>query len=212
MQIVTSFSPNRIDRQQYCLATWQKYGVPIVAVQGRDELDRMSPHFSGVSWAVCDECPPKITTLAAQATDSPILLVNSDISIKNTRDDFFCDWSPQPDRILKVGIRHDRQANGHKKLNRYGIDAFLITPTMAKELPELGFRIGQPAWDYWFVFHFHAIGYAIATKKSHGLIHAVHDRNWSDENHAAGIEILSRHYGINKSGLTRTIQRITKRK
>jgi hypothetical protein len=216
MKIVTSFAPERQERQQYCLESWQKYGHKIIAVQTTKEMPAMQATYAGVQWVESFSDRPLVKEMAdvATAENDWVLLVNSDISIKNTVEDFDSDWTAPKRRrpeVLRIGIRWDREANGYKKLNQYGIDAFLLSPTMAATLPELGFRIGQPAWDYWLVWHFHALGYAVSTKKTLGLIHAKHERTWTDSHHANGMQLLTDHYGVVQKDATRTIQRLTGR-
>lgn len=217
MRIVTSFAPGREARQHYCLATWRAYGLPIVAVQTAAEMPAMVSQYTDVDWIRSASDRPLIKELAEVAitTGEPVLIVNSDISIKNTFADFRRDWlSPnhQHPGMLRVGIRWDRRSDGHKVMQKYGIDVFLITPPMAASLPELGFQIGKPGWDYWLVLHFASLGYRLSTKKSVGLIHSRHALNWTKQDQASRKQIFFDHYGFTASEATRTVQKLTGRK
>jgi len=210
MKIVTSFSPNRIERQQYCVSTWAKYGLPIVAVQTTGEAAQMQEHYPGVTFVETDKTGiahsrprcPTIAAMCAQATDEDILLINSDISVKDTGAQFRHAWMRDRGRRLVVGIRKDfDRVGGEKWLNPYGIDAYRITPEMAgvvlaeEDRLGLGFAIGCPGWDYWIAWLLWYHGHTIEVAKS-SLLHPIHEWNWTKEQHAHALEMLIKHYRL----------------
>jgi len=54
IRIVTSFSSQRTERQLACLASWQRLGMSIVAVQPEHEIESMAAVYAGVQWLPCD--------------------------------------------------------------------------------------------------------------------------------------------------------------
>lgn len=170
IRIVTSFSPHRTDRQVACLASWRRFGVAIVAVQPAREIDAMAATYEGVEWIACEGQRPTIAELASVASDGPILLINSDIAIESTLPEFRRDWLAIEDKVLRVGCRWEIPVGGKPHLQRWGIDAFLITPEMLDDFRDAGFAIGQPAWDYWIVLHYASLGYTIRAKTDRGLL------------------------------------------
>ncbi len=211
MKIVTSFNPfGRIDRQQYCLSTWKKYGLKIVAFQTQEEIELLRDGFQGVEFIASSESPPKIFDLCNLSVDQdPALVVNSDISIKSNSFDFQNDWRVHK-KTLTVGIRHERDPTGTKTLTRYGVDAFLITRPMADTLPNLDFRIGKPVWDFWLIWHFAALDYIIKPIKR-GLIHHRHKQVWTKQTHDQNMKTFTDHYGVNHNLLSHAVLGLTGR-
>ena len=212
IRIVTSFSPRRTDRQLACLATWRRLGMDIVAVQPASEIDAMAATYEGVTWIACDGQRPTIADLAAVAADGPILIINSDIAIESTMPEFRRDWLAIEDKTLRVGCRWEVMADGSQHLQRWGIDAFLITPAMLADFRDLGFRIGQPAWDYWMVIHYASLGYRIRAKIDRGLMHATHTQAWTKAEGREGVAIITDHYGIDRDEQNRRISKLTGRR
>lgn len=220
MKIVTSFSPVRIERQQYCLETWKKYGCVIEAVQTmNDDLDLLQRRFPGVQFIVSEndagvcgrpKCP-RIKDLVARATNDEILIVNSDISIKYDAREFRRQWCEHGESRFVCGIRFDRSPGGQKSLNRHGVDAFRFTPRQAESVPDLGMGIGSPMWDTWIVLHFWMAGYDIVAHHSPGLIHARHPIAWSRAELSDNKKLVADHYGIAAKHMARIVSDATGR-
>lgn len=211
IRIVTSFSPHRTDRQLSCLASWRSFGMPIVAVQPASEIDAMAATYEGVDWIACEGQRPTIAELASVANGGPILLINSDIAIESTMPEFRRDWLAIEEQTLRVGCRWEILDDGTSYLQRWGIDAFLITPEMLADFRDLGFYIGQPAWDYWFVIHYSAAGYKIAAKVDAGLSHQFHPAVWTQAECTNRINLIAREYGIESDEQNKLISELTSR-
>jgi hypothetical protein len=183
MKFLTSLSPSRIERQKYCLNSWQKYGS-IIAVQSSDEIDLIQSLFPEVKLEVgspsqsFSKPTPKITDIISYA-DEPSLLINSDISIK----EFDTNLWQYEEKVLKIGIRHDYFPNNpyNKFKQKYGIDAFLIYPEMRELLPDLDFCIGCPGWDFWLPYHlWFKHDYQIQIPKCR-MLHELHPIGWTEQ-------------------------------
>jgi len=225
MKIVTSFSPNRIERQQYCVSTWAKYGLPIVAVQTTGEAAQMQQYYPSVTFVETDKTGivhhrPRCPTIAAiceQASDDTILLVNSDISIKDTSEQFKHQWVRDRGKTLVVGIRKDfAVVGGAKWLNPYGIDAYRVTPAMAELVIAdesrfgMGFAIGCAGWDYWITWLLWQQGYNVAVANS-SLLHPIHSRSYSQDDVDRAADMFLRHYRLTPHVMTTFIQEVTRR-
>lgn len=211
IRIVTSFSPRRTDRQLACLATWRRLGMEIVAVQPASEIDAMAAIYAGVEWLPCDGQRPTIAELASIAADGSILLINSDIAIESAMPEFRRDWLAVEDRTLRVGCRWEVAPGKQPHLQRWGIDAFLITPKMLADFRDVRFRIGQPAWDYWIVLHYAQAGYTIKAKTDRGLTHESHKPAWTKAEGRDGVAVIEREYGIDHDAQNRRISELTGR-
>lgn len=216
--IATSFSPTRIERQQYCLETWRSYGCEVIAVQSVGEAEILEPHFRSVKFVETDQVGdlfgrPKlvrITELIKLGRENPVLILNSDIHIQSM--DFTKRWSEVVPKQMRIGIRWD--IIGRFRANRmfkWGIDAFQITPELADFFPDIGLTMGCPVWDYWMVWYANEHGFSVKTDSKRGLYHEQHKQNWSKESYKRGFELVKEHHGIGEVFLTNYIQKITNR-
>jgi hypothetical protein len=219
MIAVTSIGFNRIERQQYCIQTWKNKGLRVLAIQLPGETERLQSSFPNVEFKeypnhtpIFSRTTPLIYNLIIQALEEndDILLINSDISIKDKYEFFNSKWTTE-EKELKIGIRLDG-ISGRKRRTRqpHGIDAFKITKIMAEKLRDIGFQIGMPGWDYWLVYHFHLLGYNIVTSTSR-LMHEIHDVNWSKHDQYSYDPIVKEHYNMSHMKLGPIIKRLTNR-
>ena len=222
LKIVTSLSPNRIARQQYCITTFPQR---IVCVQGPGEQEKLAAHFPGCEFVVgttntsFSKPTPKITELIKQAdvvnklvyaaseqVGEPALIINSDISIESD----ISVWDPVPG-TLKMGIRTDFNRRGGKRLQKWGIDAFLILPEMIELLSDIDFAVGCPGWDFW-------IPYVLCTKHGYqievvqaDLLHEIHEQAWSKEDYEVYKRIMMNNYRVHDTSIGEFILDITGR-
>lgn len=201
MRFITSLSLKRIERQQYCMETWKQFG-DITAVQTVGDVEILKPHFPDVNFVTTELTGehqyglPNRPRIKAMVDQGPGLLINSDIKITSSRQEFENDWTPKP-KQFNVGVRWDFDApKSEKIINSCGIDAFLITEEVMECLPDVGFVIGVPMWDYWIVWHMMTERFKIKSKTSQGLLHLKHDINWTREQMELGKLIMESEYGL----------------
>ena len=216
-RIVTSLSTKNIERQTYCLTTWQRYGLPITAVQTTGESTLLQEKFPWVEYIETDlvgdkfgkSYLPRTIELVRQAKTETILIINSDISIEDTKEEFFTNWDI-PGLGCGIRLNHRRYGSTRVKRNPFGIDAFKIEPEMA-DIKDLGFCIGMPGWDYWLPYELNRRGYPISVSQSH-LLHLMHDLNYEDEYIKIGVDLLVKNYGYTRPHFTYVVQRLTGRR
>ena len=222
MKIVTSLSPRRVDRQKKCLESWKQLGVPIVAVQSNEEAENISDLYDGVVVVGTDlvgdrfnmpKCV-RIKAMSRLAIHESVLIINSDIEIRSDKDVFLKRWEDGEDGELKVGIRWDQMPKSSAaKMFKWGIDAFLITPKIDSDLPDIGMTLGAPAWDYWIPYHLVTKQkYRVTTYKDFSLVHEIHNRQWSDAAYQSGLKIMQEEYGIGRDALSSFILDVTERR
>lgn len=220
LRICTSLGFKRLERQQLCIRSWQALGYEVVAVQSKDESKLLKPHYPDVTFIETDKVgyvfnhtnKVTINAILDQAIDSPILIINSDIEIRANKDEFISNWTPTNDKELKMGIRWDEDPDTKQlTLLKYGIDIFLITPQIAKDLNDIGMTIGCPAWDYWIPIHLQRKGYSFNVSHRQEFFHEVHPKNWSKVDFQVGLNLLMKHYKLNISAASRFILQITGR-
>jgi hypothetical protein len=223
MKFVTSFSPHRIERQQYCLSTWMAMGLPVTAVQTAGEIVSLQEFFPQVSsWvetplgqdqSVGKRCCPSLHELIWQAKSEPIILINADISTKDKPKQFRKTWdvTAENEGTLLVCARKDYdEVGGRKDLNPYGLDAFRITPSMIEILPDRGWRIGYPGWDYWLAIEAYQAGHDVRRVDS-SLLHPRHSGGYSQQDIALATAKLSVDHRIPAQAITHYVQALTGR-
>ena len=214
-RIVTSLSSKNIARQTYCLSTWQRYDLPITAVQTEGESPLLQEHFP---WVEFIETPfggdyfskphlPRISEMINLAEDEPILLINSDISIEDTKEEFINNWS-NAGLICGIRLNHRQYGSTRVKRNPFGIDAFKIPAGTL--VPDLDFCVGMPGWDYFLPYELNLRKVPISVSPSK-LLHLIHDVNYQDEYINLGQQLLMHHYGHDQKHFSVTIQKLTGR-
>lgn len=202
------------------METWSTLDVPIEVVLPYGETRINKDEFPWVSkWRettkVGDEfnCPHlvRITALTELAVNEPVLIINSDIEIHQTRAGFLDSWNRADGKTLRCGIRWDYDEHGKMHLLKWGIDAFRITPLQAHLLPDIGMTMGCPAWDYWIPWHLWTCGHLIAPSTDKSLRHELHKVNWSQENYRTGLSIMRNKYHLTQAMLSTFIQEVTGR-
>lgn len=200
---VTSLAPRDCPRQQAALNSWSDFGLTVHAVNTASEIEILRPLYQQVDhWhanedqaAGLSKRTATINSLAdiAVELDQTILLINAD-----------CETYGDPSVMsnlmsvgtLAMGIRRnypgDRRV--HSVPEVWGLDAFVVTPSMAQDLPRLPFGIGLPVWDYWLPLHFQQQGYAMVVPSEPWLYHKSHHLAWSQDDWLAGAAIIQSHY------------------
>ena len=215
MKIVTSFSSKNIERQLYCVNTWRRYDLPIVGVQTEGESDLLKEHFPFVTFvetslggdAFNKPHLPRITELIKQANDDSILIINSDISIEDTKQEFIDNWEGDG-LICGIRLNHRKYGINRVKRNPFGIDAFKVP--MGTEVPDYGFAIGVPGWDYFLPYELNLRGMTITVSPSK-LLHLIHDLNYEDKYIKIAQQLLVATYGYDQRHFTETVQKLTNR-
>ena len=222
MRIITSVGPARYERQLLCIKSWQAIGLDVVCVQSPGESMQFKDLYPGVEFVETELVGDlfkkphlvRIYALMQQAVrfSEPVMLMNSDIEVRCSKEEFESRWTVPKSKTLVMGVRWDEDpVTKVVKIQKWGIDAFLITPSIVGDVIDLGLSMGCPAWDYWIPLHLSKTGYQIITHKHDDLIHESHPLNWSRDDYDIGLKVLSRSYGLNGKQAAMKIQKITGR-
>lgn len=177
---VTSFAPDRLERQTVCLDSWVKLGLRVVSVNSQSEIDSMKDGYPQVSkWIATEfEKTPNINSLidVAVSESSPILIVNSDIEIYGDQDRLA---KLIQDRKNAVGVRHNYETRpSESNQEQWGVDAFIVYPEQAPLINRADFRIGVPMWDWWLPWEIDRIGGDCEWIDEPYFFHKSHDVAW----------------------------------
>lgn len=201
---VTSLVPRACPRQTAALNSWIDFGLTIHCVNTAAEIDTLRPLYPQVGrWHPSEDQATGFSKKTATINslldvsiriDAPVLIINSDCETYGDPD---CIVHEMAARTLVMGVRHNYAGYRHIQASReaWGIDAFVITPSMASDMPRLGFGIGVPVWDYWIPLHFQQAGFSIVAASDPWLYHKTHVLAWSQDDWAVGADIIHRHYG-----------------
>lgn len=205
--LVTSFSPTRLEAQHKALETWEKYNVPIVAVQchGEDYAKDFTDNIMWVNpnkhWSKETPCLIDIFKLVTK----PTILINSDIQLEL---DSLDDWVPQPN-TLRIGLRTDYHPK-YVQLNKYGIDVYLLTPEIVSHLTNSVWALGIPGWDYWVLWSMVQQDYMIDVVKE-GMLHEAHEEQWNKDDYRRCSKLLEWEFDIPVQDISDGIQQLTDR-
>lgn len=203
---VTSLSPSdkSIERQAAALDSWKRFGLTVHSIQRSSEMDLLRSRYRQVDhWSISNvevgcysrETQPIKSLVAIAREVGTILLINSDIEIYGSQSEIV--QRIAGDKRLVVGIRFNYKPNpGFRAVReKYGLDAFVLTPEMAASLPDSPLSIGKPVWDYWLPAHFRKLGYAMDFIGLPLFFHQKHALGWNDEEWMFGGRWLESHYG-----------------
>jgi hypothetical protein len=198
--VVTSFSPleGHAVAQRFALQSWLRLGLKVISGNSEAECKSLRKRYPDVEFREVESSTaftrgtPKIRALMNLGGSSPILLINSDISI-------YGDQSLLVDAVVKrralAGIRYNWEVHpGHGELEACGIDAFLLFPEQIETFPNLDLAIGQPFWDYWLPYHLEQKGFAFDWVSSPYFYHRQHSVYWDAPAYKKGNEIICSHY------------------
>jgi hypothetical protein len=192
--IVTSFYGKNIDRQLKCLRTWFANGFTVVSVNLEHEIDALKDVFPvtfqvGQPTLLYDRLVPKVSSLIhAKVNTHSKLILNSDIEMLH-------DCSTFLSQAPAIGIRRNYfDTPMDDDIEKWGMDAFLLTNELCDTIPNLDFGIGQPMWDYWVPWHFEKLGVKLNWFADPLFFHKKHDIQWDNSALAIGCQLIEDHY------------------
>jgi len=204
--LVTSFSPTRLEAQDKAVQSWKQHGLSFRAVQcigedyAKDFTDDIEWVKPNLHWS---KRTPSLMDIF-KTIDSTTTLINSDIELED-----HLDWKPESN-VLRIGIRTD-YCPQFTQLNKYGIDAYLITPEIAAALTNNSiWALGIPGWDYWVVYKLLSLGYTLDVVKK-GFLHAAHKEQWNKNDYRRCSKLLEFEFDVPVQDIADTIQELTDR-
>lgn len=203
---ITSLNPNpaRLGRQLKCLQSWLDIGLPVVVVNTAAEISNLKSQISGVMWQPSEELTTDYDrqTIRVSALVNigisiglPFMLLNSDIEIQG-RHEHITQALFNLGK-LTIGVRWNYSGKLQAATSEpWGLDCFLMTPEMAKTLPQMPFGLGKPVWDYWLPLHFRELYYSFNWIVEPFFYHESHPIAWSQSEWLFGAETLRQQYGV----------------
>lgn len=205
------------------MQTWFDSGATdVCAVQtASDDMDLLRSCFPSVRFEVTDKTGvlfnrphlPSIRGIVdfADFSAGGVLLINSDIEVRISKDLIEREFAPLSG-VVRCFIRWDYNRKKVSRPIKWGIDAFMLTESIAGVLPEDGMTIGCPVWDWWLPWiSCRLLNARVSAWTSKGFMHAAHVQNWPNEQMQVGFEVMQNKYNIRSGELSRWILQQTKR-
>lgn len=161
MKILTSLAPKNLEIQNQAINSWKELGVPLISFNHTTEIDKVSPHFEGISFIECENSArelhggkipyPCIMDMLKYIfkQEERCCIINSDIILAG--DPFF--EAASLGKPLVFGHRVDIDSSSLLEGQFYtgGYDYFILGGEVEHLFLNMRprFCIGQPWWDFW---------------------------------------------------------------
>jgi len=227
---VTSCGPKNIDRTQKCIDSWKKYGAEIYAVQLEEEAENIKKVYYDVNVistahrgsSIWSKKTPNILELIKLTEYSDVIIINSDIEITYSLEDFYKETSLPNEKAFLCGIRYNKNKTPMTISSRpswwepFGIDLFKIPKgslDFFKDFNKIPFAIGMPGWDFWLPYFLYSKGFEFKNiKMTTNLSHEYHSKSWDEEDLILTNILFKRVLNISIKEITEWIQEMTGRK
>ena len=198
--VVTSMSclPKHLEVQGESLRTWKSLGLTVISGNTPEEIPILRELYDIEFFEVrpslsYDRPNPRVYDLLQLGGDRARLMINSDIAIYGDQR-MLIDAVKNQENLL--GLRQNWVGSiSNLKVERWGIDAFVIHSEQAATFPDLDFAIGQTMWDYWVPYHLQKIGGKLRWYGDPFFFHEAHPIHWKEESTSIGQGMIASHYG-----------------
>ena len=195
--VITSIAPSRIDVQQRAVQSWIEQGFEVMSLNVQEEIDRLSDDFPGVHFVRAKRNGRKrlgkpyvfvndMFAALRQSGRKVVGIINSDIILRAGEglNDML---RREAGGSLLYGSRIDIDRLDDETGRHYnrGFDLFFMDRDIIRDMPDNGFMLGMPWWDYWFPCLMLTRGIATKRIKNPGAFHLWHKPNYSTENSVA---------------------------
>jgi len=164
--------------QARCVSSWQELGFRVISVNPAAELDRVPP-LPDVEYRPPRQAgaggPVRIVELVRAARAEPVDLVgivNADICLEPSSRRGVAVPSGAVAVAHRVDVTLPTDETGERY--RWGLDLVLCARETLPELPDDGFELGRPWWDYWLPLALVAGGLRLENLAG---VHALHLRH-----------------------------------
>ncbi|MDD9148778.1 hypothetical protein OYT88_09475 [Sporolactobacillus sp. CQH2019] len=205
--VATSIKPDDIKLQTEAIDTWLKTGFKVVALNTREEAERLKPYFPNIHFHIIERSAKKRYGRSyiyiydimryLSGTDYDIVgIVNSDIYFKGVRRNFVDFIRREAAGSLVYGHRLDvSNLSDNYGTLRNGVDYFFFDKNLIPIYKDDGMCLGQPAWDWWMVCVAAAAHKPTKRLLSKIAFHQIHPKEWYESLNQYLIEsVVFRNY------------------
>ncbi|TCK18856.1 GT2 family glycosyltransferase [Thiogranum longum] len=195
--VITSIAPTRIDVQQRAIQSWLDHGFEVMSLNVQEEIDRLEADFPGVNFIRARRDGRKrlgkpyvyindMFSALRQSGREIVGVINSDIILRAGETLNRVLHREAPGGLLygsRIDVDHIEDEAG-RYYNR-GFDLFFMDRDVLRDIPDNGFMLGMPWWDYWFPCLMLQKGVTVKRIDNPGAYHWWHKPNYSTENSVA---------------------------
>ncbi|VAW77385.1 O-antigen biosynthesis protein [hydrothermal vent metagenome] len=192
--VITSIAPSRIDVQQRAVQSWIDQGFEVMSLNVQEEIDRLKADFPGVRFVRAKRDGRKrlgkpyvyvndMFSALRQSGRQVVGVINSDIILRTDEgfNQLLCQEA-QGSLLYGSRIDIDRIEDEAGRYYHRGFDLFFMDRDVLRDMPENGFMLGMPWWDYWFPCLMLTKGVSVKRIDNPGAYHLWHKPNYSTEN------------------------------
>lgn len=189
LQVATSIAPFNLDRQVFCVDSWQRSGLSVLSVNVPEEIELLRPLFPRVKFVPANRSALALAgrpfvffddVMAALFQSGSMLcgIINSDIEIPDLS--AFRKEVAHAQEGLLFACRTDVATQGcYVGEDFRGFDVFFFHRDVTQMYPPSNFALGVPWWDWWCPLVPRLKGVPTRLGPSGMAFHLVHKANWS---------------------------------
>jgi hypothetical protein len=179
--LFTTIPPNSDFRP--LVDNWESSGFKVTSVNSSEEANIFRTADVEVLEVESDQNRLKITEIMSAIADTgtPIAgFINADCRFIQPLDSERIKTFVKNSLVLAERIDVDKTGGATTVLS-LGFDAFFFDTATLRSLPDTGYRIGMPWWDYWFPLVMQRSGLALKRFSCPILLHTAHHLNWDED-------------------------------
>lgn len=188
--LATSLAPRDIANQQQAVQSWIDSGFDVISINNPDEIQLLQPHFSQIQFAAAPRNGRRrygkpliyIDDIldALRASGRPMVgVINSDIHLRiddTLRKKIAYEAKNSLLYIRRTNVDYLGDPNG--KLSIKGIDLFLMSQSVLRQMPPSQFCLGVSWWDVYFPAFCATSGIPLKKLDAPVAFHIKHAMNW----------------------------------
>lgn len=190
--LATTIGPRELENQAAAIASWQRQGFRIAALNPAEEIAALRPHFPGVDFVAVERHGgarwgkpyiylDDVLAFLRRQPDRVCGIINSDTYLG--REGFKDAVYREALDSFVFGARFDVKSMENTRQGKVytGFDYFIFDKRRLPPYPPEEFCLGLPWWDYWIVLAPLAVGVPAKRVVTPCVFHPVHPVQWSGE-------------------------------
>lgn len=184
-----------IEKQKKAIQTWRDIGFDVISCNVKEEIEKLQKVFTQVRFVQLSRSGQELVgkpypyiydilqALLCNIHEEKEIcgIVNSDIFIKNLPSEYIKDYLDINSSTVLIMHRYDIEDEEDTQGEYYfsGIDVFFFYSDYIFVFPDMGFMMGRPEWDHWFLYEAVKAGMQVKELKNKIAFHIKHKQRWT---------------------------------